>query len=87
MIILINCYTITGSAIDIGPATELLVWHLFTLGHHNSHTFVSNTLAKKREPSTYNIMKARIIILHRIIFLPLLNKSIYIFLNHYSSAT
>ena len=32
--------------------------YLFTLGHHNSHNHVSDTLAKKRETSKYNTMKA-----------------------------
>ena len=37
----------------------LFIWYLFTLGHHNSHNPVSNTLSKKREPSKYNnTMKA-----------------------------
>ena len=30
---------------------------MFTFGHHNRHNGVSNTLAKKREPSKYNTMK------------------------------
>ena len=36
----------------------LEIKYLFTLGHHDIHNRVSNSLAKKREPSKYNTMKA-----------------------------
>ena len=37
---------------------SFLIKNKFTLVYHNSHNRISNSLAKKREPSKYNLMKA-----------------------------